>query len=286
MRCRCCGAENPEHELRCVKCQMRLSPPAARPAPETYPVFESAAAPDLLRQPAAEPVTRRPVLASSRPDAVRETTPTQPALFPYREPRKVVELNPKASADSGRPAEPHRSTPRRRTAPGQSAFDFDGPQPPSRPITREIARRTDFAVAPIQLRAMASLFDLGLAVGFLSIFLATVWLCIGQLPLHTAALACYAASSLIIAALYKTLWCTFGQVTLGIQGAHLNIVSFDGLRPTRTQRFLRMASSWLSLLSAGMGLLWALADQESLSWHDHISQTFLTHQPPDEEDAE
>jgi hypothetical protein len=34
-----------------------------------------------------------------------------------------------------------------------------------------------------------------------------------------------------------------------------------------------------------MGMLWALTDQESLTWHDHISQTLLTHQPPEEEES-
>jgi uncharacterized RDD family membrane protein YckC len=74
-------------------------------------------------------------------------------------------------------------------------------------------------------------------------------------------------------------------VSLGLQGAHLNVVSFDGLRPTRGQRILRLFAGWLSVASAGMGMLWALTDQESLTWHDHISQTLLTHQPPEEEES-
>ena len=28
--------------------------------------------------------------------------------------------------------------------------------------------------------------------------------------------------------------------------------------------------------SAGLGLLWSLADEESLTWHDHMSKTFPT----------
>jgi uncharacterized RDD family membrane protein YckC len=75
----------------------------------------------------------------------------------------------------------------------------------------------------------------------------------------------------------------FGQVSLGLQGAHLNVVSFDGLRPTSALRFARLWAGWLSVLSAGMGVLWALSDQETLTWHDHVSQTMLTHQPAEEE---
>jgi hypothetical protein len=30
------------------------------------------------------------------------------------------------------------------------------------------------------------------------------------------------------------------------------------------------------LLAAGTGLIWALVDEDSLTWHDHISGTFPT----------
>jgi uncharacterized RDD family membrane protein YckC len=56
----------------------------------------------------------------------------------------------------------------------------------------------------------------------------------------------------------------------------LRLLNFDGRPPTREQRMLRLGASFLSVLSAGLGLLWALVDEESLTWHDHISQTFPT----------
>jgi len=39
---------------------------------------------------------------------------------------------------------------------------------------------------------------------------------------------------------------------------------------------LRFAATWLSFCSGGLGLLWAVADEENLTWHDHISKTFPT----------
>ena len=33
----------------------------------------------------------------------------------------------------------------------------------------------------------------------------------------------------------------------------------------------------LSFCAGGVGLLWALADEEKLAWHDHMSKTFPTH---------
>jgi uncharacterized RDD family membrane protein YckC len=258
----------------------------ARPAPETCPVIETAAAPALDAAPAPA-AAKGPQLAASRNGAVpRASVAVQPALFPYREPRKVVgfeQYNPPAAPRKSQDSS--RSAPRRRPLAGQFAFDFDAPAPPSRPLTREIHRRADYAVAPLGLRAMAAAFDLGLAAGFTAAFLLTVRLCLGALPLESPFRFAYAAAAVLIAGFYKLLWCSFGQVSLGLQGAHLNVVSFDGLRPTRGQRILRLFAGWLSVASAGMGMLWALTDQESLTWHDHISQTLLTHQPPEEEES-
>lgn len=284
MRCRYCGAENPHDEMRCVRCQRRLASDA-RPSPESCPVIETAVAPALDAAPARAP--RQGLrLAVTRPEAEpRPAVAVQPALFPYREPRKVVGFDQYAApAEARRRHDAGSAAPRRKDRPGQAAFDFDLPSPPSRPLTREIHRRKDYAVAPLQLRAMATAFDLGLSLGFSAAFLLTVRLFLGRLPLETPFLLAYAAATVLISGLYKLLWCAFGQVSLGLQGAHLNVVSFDGLRPTCGQRFLRLFAGWLSVASAGMGMLWALSDQETLTWHDHISQTLLTHQPPEDAD--
>jgi len=51
-------------------------------------------------------------------------------------------------------------------------------------------------------------------------------------------------------------------------------INFDGKTPDRDQRLLRLGASVLSLASVGLGLMWALVDEEHLTWHDHISKTF------------
>jgi uncharacterized RDD family membrane protein YckC len=58
--------------------------------------------------------------------------------------------------------------------------------------------------------------------------------------------------------------------------AGLRLVDFDGRKPHRDARLLRQAAGFLSLCSLGLGLVWALVDEESLTWHDHISKTFPT----------
>ena len=56
----------------------------------------------------------------------------------------------------------------------------------------------------------------------------------------------------------------------------MKLINFDGSPIDRRERGIRFAAAWLSLCSAGLGLLWSLADEESLTWHDHMSKTFPT----------
>jgi hypothetical protein len=56
----------------------------------------------------------------------------------------------------------------------------------------------------------------------------------------------------------------------------LQLVNFDGRRPERDQRLERLFASCLSVAAAFLGIIWALVDEECLTWHDHISKTFPT----------
>ncbi|WP_321470167.1 RDD family protein [uncultured Paludibaculum sp.] len=285
MRCRYCGAENHSHQMRCAKCQRRMDEGNGY-----YPIVDGAAAPDLDYQPerpSSEQAQRLKAVHSN--PAVERTggRPMQPPLFPYREPRKVIGLGDYDAPQPSAPRQRGPSAPRaRKQTAGQTAFDFETPAPPSQPFSREMDRRSDYPVAPLVLRGMATLFDCGLVLGMVGLFLLTVRLSLGSIPTGIPFYFCYGFATILIAGVYKLLFCMFGQVTLGLQGAHLQIVSFDGHRPTSSQRFVRMFSGWISLASVGMGVLWSVADRDSLTWHDHISQTFLTHYDPEEDDEE
>jgi len=85
-----------------------------------------------------------------------------------------------------------------------------------------------------------------------------------------------AAAALVTGFGYKLLWALAGTESPGMRWAALRVLHFDGIKPSRRQRLLRVLSGALSLASAGLGLLWVLADEETLSWHDHISKTFVT----------
>ena len=280
MRCRYCGSNIPQNEVRCQRCQHRLDEDHGR----RFPVVESAAAPDYLELEDTPAPSRRLTTVAENSDAPqRPRQPIQPRLFPAEDRRRVVGFDEYMSAparsDRSRPGDGPRQ-PKRKLIPGQGSFDFSpslgAPRPA--PLSREISRRTDLPVADFRFRVMAALFDAGFIFALAGICLLTIRLCLQTLPTGPVVFGCYAAGALLIAVGYKLLYCFAGMTTLGQQGARLRIVSFDGHAPTRPQRMIRMISGWVSLASAGMGVLWALVDQERLSWHDHISQTFLTYE--------
>lgn len=67
--------------------------------------------------------------------------------------------------------------------------------------------------------------------------------------------------------------------TAGMTWMRLRIVSVDGQPPSALQKWGRVVGTILSCCAAGLGFLWALADEEKLTWHDRMSQTYVTNEP-------
>jgi len=102
----------------------------------------------------------------------------------------------------------------------------------------------------------------------------------GEIQYTGRALVVLLALMGIVSAFYHLLWCLAEGDSPGMQLAGLQLVDFDGRRPNRHQRVIRRCASLLSVCAAGVGLVWALVDDEHLTWHDHISKTFPTLVPP------
>jgi uncharacterized RDD family membrane protein YckC len=280
MRCRYCGSENASGEARCQKCQRRLFDVQARANPEsTYAVVESAVAPALLPQIQPRAKATPTILQGGRSEPPR-LVPTQPSLFAHRVETKVVGIEEIAA-----PPQPvalpsgesrARSAPRRKPILGQAAFEFS-PAPSSKPFTREIDRsELSLPVAPLTLRALAAIFDAGIVLVLSAIPLGVARFLLGDLPLRAPYIGFYVLTPLAVALVFKLFYCLGGSSSPGLRGTRLRLVSFDGHRPSDAQRVMRLVSGWLSLAAGGMGLLWAIGDQDTLTMHDHISQTFLT----------
>ena len=80
----------------------------------------------------------------------------------------------------------------------------------------------------------------------------------------------------LVSLFYGLIWAIAGRETAGMRLTDLQLITFDGFEVDARTRALRFATTWLSFCSGGLGLLWAVADEENLTWHDHISKTFPT----------
>jgi hypothetical protein len=57
--------------------------------------------------------------------------------------------------------------------------------------------------------------------------------------------------------------------------ARISLCTFDGQIPTREQLRSRLGALLLSLVPVGLGIAWALFDEDHLTWHDRLSRTYL-----------
>ena len=132
----------------------------------------------------------------------------------------------------------------------------------------------DLQSAPFNLRLMAHVVDGSLIVlALLAAVLASVNP--RDLPgLREVELGA-AAAFVVAAALYHGLFFTLAKATPGMKYAHIRLCTFENESPTRAQRWTRMGALCLSVLPVGLGLIWAIFDDDHLSWHDRLSRTYL-----------
>jgi uncharacterized RDD family membrane protein YckC len=78
----------------------------------------------------------------------------------------------------------------------------------------------------------------------------------------------------VIGVLYEGLFLTLARATPGMKYASVSLCTFGGEKPTRAQRCGRLGALLLSLLPVGLGVAWAIFDDEHLSWHDRLSRTY------------
>jgi len=110
----------------------------------------------------------------------------------------------------------------------------------------------------------------------LALFAVVFRLAGGEVVLNARTIPLFVAVAAAVVVLYRLVWCYACCDSPGMRWTNLALINFDGQEPTRKERLARTASGFLSLAAGGLGLVWALVDEETLTWHDHISKTFLT----------
>jgi len=133
----------------------------------------------------------------------------------------------------------------------------------------------EYPVATTLHRAVASALDWSMVlIGYAGFLLGAHELgC--ELALTKAGIMALGAMFLLVAFAYGLCFALAGAETPGMHWTQLRLSTFDGFPPEKRQRIGRFVASCLSRCTV-LGLLWSLADEESLAWHDHMSRTFPT----------
>lgn len=289
MICSRCSHWNNEDDHRCTKCATRLNDRQVESA------FHSHGA--LALQPIAQ---ESPVAVLEAPEGLtvesnreseagpgripRYVTSLQQSLFALREAGKVVSID--GMEPDRRPAK-QKPAPKRRQVtasylPQQGVLEF---VPMAAPQARKLATSVDarifceHPVASVSHRLFAALYDLGFIGVLVMTFMGILYWGCDDLagafadPVSATVLV---AGAVLIGLLYHSLFLVVRGETPGMRFAGLQLVDFDGRHTTEAQLHMRVLGAFFSVLPAGLGLLWALVDEESLTWQDHISHTFPT----------
>src|SRR5581483_9905983 len=287
MTCQHCQTWILDDDHRCRRCGRRVRSMPSRISPETFPIAATATAPAYDYESAADPHSAQGRLQEPALE------PDQQPLFshPVFDPRVIPfdSLTTQAeresirarAADLARPApvktariEVRRARPRKTNSRDQRTLDFQGQEEIL--IQQQSNIICDAPVAPPLLRAEAAVID-GLFIFLGYAFGAALFVYKGGHILPDKHVLLFLLLALLTIPLcYKLLWTAAGRDSFGMQRAGMRLVEFDGNPPSQKRRYYRLFGGILSFLAAGVGLIWALVDEDSLTWHDHISGTFPT----------
>jgi uncharacterized RDD family membrane protein YckC len=251
MECRYCQASNAEDDHRCRRCGRRL---------RMTPIYASTSA--------AAPALRYQLIES---EPIREIQGSA-SVVPFE---SIAPESVEAPPIKAMPANPR--TRRRKIIPGQQSLEF-APVAGSARYARP-SEGVIYCDAPVAIpahRSMAAALDASVVLIGVGLFGTVFYLAGGQVTLNAKTIPMFLGVVATLLIFYRLLWCLGRGDTPGMKWTHLRLVNFDGQKPNRRQRFFRLCSGALSLFAAGLGLLWALVDEETLTWHDHISKTFPT----------
>lgn len=133
-----------------------------------------------------------------------------------------------------------------------------------------------YPVASIDERRLAALIDAAFLLFAYGGFLALFGSLGGQFTLNKLSAAVYASTFAMFYLQYFALFTIFGGTTPGMMLRGLRVVSFSGEPPAPRQTLLRSAGYLLSAGTFFLGFLWAMWDEDALTWHDRVSQTYLS----------
>jgi uncharacterized RDD family membrane protein YckC len=132
-----------------------------------------------------------------------------------------------------------------------------------------------YPVASLYDRRRALLIDAACLAFAYGGFLALFGSLGGHFAFNKLSAAVYFFSFAFVYLQYFGLFTIFGGSTPGMMLGGLQVASFSGDLPTPRQYMLRAIGYLLSAGTCFLGFLWVFWDEDSLTWHDRLSQTYL-----------
>jgi len=294
MICPACGYKGVEEgDHRCGRCGRKLEPPVLAVPGSGAPYTATAAAPALApewkkevaqkfeefrnRRAQQGPFEEEPGEAVPPPDRSQKVLAFEDFAAGQIEP-VVVEPEapePKPSAARHKPPRIPPLAPPHAPEAEPPAPELRPSEPP--PVLRDV--RCSEPVASIPMRAVAGVLDAAVLLVAAGLFTGVFQVLIGGLPLEPKVAAGLAGAVGVVAAFYLFLYVFYGAETPGMQWTGLRLLNYEGEPPRAGARLVRALGAILSAAALGLGYLWALIDEESLTWHDRMSQTFVTRDP-------
>jgi uncharacterized RDD family membrane protein YckC len=139
---------------------------------------------------------------------------------------------------------------------------------------RAAAEEVPIRTAALEDRIMAALVDGALSFAGFLIFVFVFSSCTAHPPAGKTALAAAFLAFLATFVAYQWLFFRFGESTPGMMYARIALCTLNDDNPTRPAMQRRVGALLLSALPLGLGLLWAVFDEDHLGWHDRISGTY------------
>ncbi len=157
-----------------------------------------------------------------------------------------------------------------------SGFDAE-PAAPSTASDAQTHLTLPVLAAPIERRLMSTAVDLCCIGSAWLAALACVCEIAGPglraLSLPLAALSGIAAFAVFVV-VYQLLFFSLADGTPGMRYARIALCTFGDGNPSRRAMRRRVFSSTLAFCPLGLGIAWALLDNESLGWHDRMSRMY------------
>lgn len=131
-------------------------------------------------------------------------------------------------------------------------------------------------VASLGPRFMAGLADAVVLLLGGGLFALIFWAAGGRISLRPLNIIILGAITALFVLSYFGLFTALSASTPGLLWMNLEVRSLDGGPPTPQESFWRAFGYLVSIASLLLGFVWALVDGDHLTWHDHMSGTFIS----------